>query len=77
MNKRLPYSVWAAATGHHRVGGLSTDVYFSQSGKTGSSRSRHQRTDLASGEDSLPGSQMDFFLCPHMQKRRGSSLGSP
>lgn len=28
--KRWLYSIWAAVTGHHRMGGLSTDIYFSQ-----------------------------------------------
>ena len=59
------------------MGGLSTVIYFSQSGKTGSPRSRQQQADLVSGEDSPSGSQMDFLLCPHAEKRGGSSLGSP
>ena len=64
-----------AITKYHRMGGLTTEIYFLTVPEAGKSKIKVLST-LVSGEGSLPGLQMAAFsLCPHT-KEKASSLVS-
>ena len=69
LGNELSWSIWAAITKNHRLGGLNTRYLFLTVLEDGKSKVKTPAYSV-SGEGSLPSLQMvTFLLCPHITEK--------